>query len=123
MISEKHMNCLAPTAYSLKFYSIKWLLLIHMLKKCSSRYSSLGIYVSFDTPCSSLGGVHIDLIENCVRSGCVRLTTRQKKNFITLILYTANVCRELQGLCREIRVQGFQNYRDCRYTCNPHFSF
>ena len=32
---------------------------------------------------------------------------------------TANVCRELQGLYREIRVQGFQIYGDCMYTCNP----
>ena len=33
--------------------------------------------------------------------------------------YTANVCRDLQGLCREIRVQGFQIYGDCMYTRNP----
>ena len=33
--------------------------------------------------------------------------------------YTANVCRELQGLYREIGVQGFQIYGDCMYTCNP----
>ena len=33
--------------------------------------------------------------------------------------YTANVCRELQGLYREIGVQGFQIYEDCMYTCNP----
>ena len=32
---------------------------------------------------------------------------------------TANVCRELQGLYREIGVQGFQIYGDCIYTCNP----
>ena len=29
--------------------------------------------------------------------------------------YTANVYRELQGLYRDIRVQGFQIYRDCMY--------
>ena len=28
-------------------------------------------------------------------------------------LYTANVYRDLQGLCREIGVQGFQIYGDC----------
>jgi len=33
--------------------------------------------------------------------------------------YTANVCRELQGLYREIGEQGFQNYGDCMYTRNP----
>ena len=34
-------------------------------------------------------------------------------------IYTANVCRELQGLYREIGVQGFQIYGDCMYNCNP----
>ena len=34
-------------------------------------------------------------------------------------MYTANVYRELQGLYREIRVQGFQIYGDCMYTRNP----
>ena len=34
-------------------------------------------------------------------------------------LYTANVYRELQGLYREIGVQGFQIYGDCMYTRNP----
>ena len=34
-------------------------------------------------------------------------------------MYTANVCRDLQGLYREIRVRGFQIYGDCMYTCNP----
>ena len=33
--------------------------------------------------------------------------------------YTANVYRELQGLYRENRVQGFQIYGDCMYTRNP----
>jgi hypothetical protein len=33
--------------------------------------------------------------------------------------YTANVCRELQGLYREIGVQGFQIYGDYMYACNP----
>ena len=33
--------------------------------------------------------------------------------------YTANVYRELQGLCREIRVQGFQILGDCMWTRNP----
>ena len=32
---------------------------------------------------------------------------------------TANVCRDLQGLCGEIVVQGFKIYRDCMYTHNP----
>ena len=32
---------------------------------------------------------------------------------------TANVCRELQGLYREIGVQGFPIYGDCMYTHNP----
>ena len=30
--------------------------------------------------------------------------------------YTANVCRELQGLCGEIGVRGFQIYGDCMYS-------
>ena len=38
---------------------------------------------------------------------------------IIFVWYTANVYRELQGLCREIRVQGFQIYGDCMYTRNP----
>jgi hypothetical protein len=33
--------------------------------------------------------------------------------------YTANVYRELQRLCGEIGVQGFQIYGDCMYTRNP----
>ena len=33
--------------------------------------------------------------------------------------YTGNVYRELQGLYREIGVQGFQIYGDCMYTRNP----
>ena len=33
--------------------------------------------------------------------------------------YTANVYRELQGLYREIGVQGFQIYGDCMCTGNP----
>ena len=33
--------------------------------------------------------------------------------------YTANVYRDLQGLCREIGVQGFQIYGDCMFTRNP----
>ena len=36
-----------------------------------------------------------------------------------LIFYTANVYRDLQGLCREIGVLGFQIYGDCMYTHNP----
>ena len=34
-------------------------------------------------------------------------------------MYTANVCRDLQGLYGEIEVQGFQIYKDCMYTRNP----
>ena len=34
--------------------------------------------------------------------------------------YTANVYRELQGLCGEIKVEGFQIYGDCMNTCNPY---
>ena len=41
------------------------------------------------------------------------------KEKICFFKYTANVCRELQGLCREIGVQGFQIYGDCMYTRNP----
>ena len=33
--------------------------------------------------------------------------------------YTANVCRDLQWLCGEIGVRGFQIYGDCMYTHNP----
>ena len=36
-----------------------------------------------------------------------------------LVRYTANVCKDLQGLCGEIRVRGFQIYGDCMYTRNP----
>ena len=32
---------------------------------------------------------------------------------------TANVYRDLQGLCGEIGVRGFQIYGDCMYTRNP----
>ena len=39
--------------------------------------------------------------------------------FIQILIYTANVYRELQGLYREIGVQGFQIYGDCMYTRNP----
>ena len=39
--------------------------------------------------------------------------------FRFLNMYTANVYRELQGLYREIGVQGFQIYGDCMYTPNP----
>jgi hypothetical protein len=38
---------------------------------------------------------------------------------IKVMFYTANVYRELQGLYREIGVQGFQIYGDCMYTRNP----
>ena len=33
--------------------------------------------------------------------------------------YTANVCRDLRGLYREIRVQGFQICRDCGLPAIP----
>ena len=36
-----------------------------------------------------------------------------------LNMYTANVCRDLQGLCWEMGVRGFQIYGDCMYTPNP----
>ena len=39
--------------------------------------------------------------------------------YVLHTIYTANVCRDLQGLCGEIRVRGFQIYGDCMYTCNP----
>ena len=42
-----------------------------------------------------------------------------KKKSGNLLQCTANVYRELQGLYREIGVQGFQIYGDCMYTCNP----
>ena len=35
------------------------------------------------------------------------------------IWYTANVYRDLQGLCGEIGVRGIQIYGDCMYTSNP----
>ena len=35
------------------------------------------------------------------------------------VKHTANVCRDLQGLCGEIGVWGFQIYGDCMYTRNP----
>ena len=35
-------------------------------------------------------------------------------------VYIANVYRELQGLCGEIRVQGFQNCRVYMYVCIQH---
>ena len=34
--------------------------------------------------------------------------------------HTVNVCRELQGPCKEIGVQGFQIYGDCINTRNPY---
>ena len=34
-------------------------------------------------------------------------------------MYTANVCRDLQGLCGGIRVRGFQIYGDYMYTAIP----
>ena len=33
--------------------------------------------------------------------------------------YTANVCRDLQGVYREIRVRGFQIYGDCMLPTIP----
>ena len=39
--------------------------------------------------------------------------------FYIQLLYTANDCRDLQGLCEEIGVREFQIYRDCMYTRNP----
>ena len=33
-------------------------------------------------------------------------------NFFSLGPYTANVCRDLRGVCREISVRGFQIYGD-----------
>ena len=38
------------------------------------------------------------------------------KEFFKFSLYTANVCRDLQGLCGEIGVRGFQIYGDYMYT-------
>ena len=40
-------------------------------------------------------------------------------NATVIYACTANVYRDLQGLCGEIRVQGFQIYGDCMYICNP----
>ena len=43
------------------------------------------------------------------------------KSMISIVIcfsYTANVCRDLQGLCGKIGVRGFQIYRDCMYTRN-----
>ena len=34
-------------------------------------------------------------------------------------IYTANIYRDLQGLCGEIGVRGFQIYGECMYTRNP----
>ena len=34
-------------------------------------------------------------------------------------IYTANVCRDLQGLYGEIGLRGFQIYGDCMNTRNP----
>ena len=42
-----------------------------------------------------------------------------KQSWRGCFTYTANVCRELQELYREIGVQGFQIYGDCMYTRNP----
>ena len=47
------------------------------------------------------------------------LRVQIKRLGITKSLYTANVCRDLQGLCGEIGVRGFQIYEDCMYTRNP----
>ena len=42
-----------------------------------------------------------------------------KKFLPLLLIYTANVYRELQGLYGEIRLWGFQIYGDYMYSCNP----
>ena len=47
----------------------------------------------------------------------VHAVYRKTSNFA--VIYTANVYRDLQGLCSEIGVQGFQIYGDCMYTHNP----
>ena len=41
------------------------------------------------------------------------------KKFMLVGLYTANVYWDLQGLCGEIGVRGFQIYGDCMYNRNP----
>ena len=38
---------------------------------------------------------------------------------LTLVLYTANVYRDLKGLYREIRVRGFKIYGDCMLLAIP----
>ena len=35
------------------------------------------------------------------------------KHLLLKMRYTANVCRDLRGVYREIRVRGFQIYGDC----------
>ena len=40
-----------------------------------------------------------------------------------ILKHTANVCRDLRGVYREIRVQGFQIYRDCRLPTIPAIFF
>ena len=59
-----------------------------------------------------LGGFYFDIEELaiCIQNICTE---------VNIGLYTANVYRELQGLCREIGVQGVQIYEDCMYTRNP----
>ena len=41
------------------------------------------------------------------------------ENFCNLLKYTANVYRDLQELCGEIRVRGFQIYGDCMLPAFP----
>ena len=54
-----------------------------------------------------------------VIQGSSEATDKKISNILEYDGCTANVCRELHGLCREIGVQGFQIYRDCMYTRNP----
>ena len=45
---------------------------------------------------------------------------REFKFYAWIIIYTANVYRDLRGLCGEIGVQGFQNCRVYMYVCIQH---
>ena len=54
--------------------------------------------------------------EICSNSACF---THFYDEMRYICIYTANVCRDVQGLCGEIGVLGFQIYGDCMYTRNP----
>ena len=83
------------------------------------------LYMSFDKFLLAVESRDLSQANKCLLSQSWAMGIRtsfsisQQPRHELPIPYTANVCRDLQGLCREIGVQGFQIYGDCIYTCNP----